>query len=69
MEKKLIILALQLIISTLLFGQSAKKKKIDDDPENTFRLGLTAGVNLNKLSGKPLTMGLISTINWEDLPR
>jgi hypothetical protein len=58
MKKKLIILSLQLIISTLLLGQSSKKKKIDDDPENTFRLGLSAGVNLNKLNGKTFNDGL-----------
>jgi hypothetical protein len=61
MKKKSIILFLQLIISVLLLGQSAKKKKadkIDDDPENTFRVGLSAGVNLNKLNGKTFSDGL-----------
>jgi Outer membrane protein beta-barrel domain len=58
MKKKLLIIVLQLVVSSMLLGQSAKKSKIDDDPENKFRLGVSAGVNLNKLSGKTFNDGL-----------
>ena len=50
---QVLIITFLMILSNALFAQS----KTDADPENFFRFGAKAGVNINKITGKAYTNG------------